>query len=231
MPAVINIEGPITELTPIAIREALAAEPAGDIVVNLNSQGGNAFAGFAAFNLLKQSGRPVVVNVLGVAASAAAPILAAARTVTAAKNASIMIHEPSIQTNGDAAAHANNSKLLSDLHDSFVDSLAAKMNWTPDKIASALKATTWFTASEAHAAGLVNEIIDTAAIPLACTELDYTVPLAVAELLQPAATLEALFTLRQSPVARVTAKTTTPAATTASNNDVPQAFADLFRVA
>ena len=67
MPAVINIEGPITELTPVAIREALAAEPAGDIVVNLNSQGGNAFAGFAAFNLLKQSGRPVVVNVLGVA--------------------------------------------------------------------------------------------------------------------------------------------------------------------
>ncbi len=187
MPAVINIEGPITDATPALIRAGLDADPVGDVKVNVNSLGGNAFAGFAAYNLLKQSGRPVVVHVLGVAASAASPILAAAKRVTAAKNAQIMIHEPSIQTNGDASDHTNNAKLLSGLRDSFVESLAAKMNWPADKISAAMKATTWFTATEAHAAGLVDEIIDTAATPLACSDLAFDVPVAAASLIKPVA--------------------------------------------
>lgn len=64
-----------------------------DIIVEINSPGGNYFEGVAAYNLLRRHEGKVIVQVLGVAASAASVIAMAGDEIQIAANAEIMIHE------------------------------------------------------------------------------------------------------------------------------------------
>lgn len=63
-----------------------------DVIVNINSPGGDYFEGLAIYNLLKQHEANVTVNVVGLAASAASVIAMAGDTVNVGQNAFLMIH-------------------------------------------------------------------------------------------------------------------------------------------
>lgn len=64
----------------------------GDVTVNINSPGGDAFAGIAIFNRLKAHNGKVTVNVVGMAASAASIIAMAGDVVNVGTGSIIMIH-------------------------------------------------------------------------------------------------------------------------------------------
>lgn len=63
-----------------------------DIVVEINSPGGNYFDGVAIYNLLRRHDGAVDVQILGVAASAASVIAMAGDTIAMAANSELMIH-------------------------------------------------------------------------------------------------------------------------------------------
>lgn len=62
--------------------------------VEINSPGGDVFAGLAIYNALKGSGKEIVVKVMGVAASAASLIAMAGDKIIMPKNTFMMIHNP-----------------------------------------------------------------------------------------------------------------------------------------
>src|SRR6185436_2438068 len=63
-----------------------------DVVVNINSPGGDLFEGMAIYNLLREHQGKVTVKVLGVAASAASIVAMAGDEIQIARAGFLMIH-------------------------------------------------------------------------------------------------------------------------------------------
>lgn len=82
------------ETTPLAFKAELDALAGQDILVRINSRGGDVFAAHAIYNLLKSYKGNVTAIVDGLAASAATIVMMAASKVTVPSNALIMIHNP-----------------------------------------------------------------------------------------------------------------------------------------
>lgn len=78
-----------TERKLAAILRDLGANP---VTLNINSPGGDMFAGLAMYNRLKAHKADVIVNVMGVAASAASLIAMAGTTVNMMTGSVLMIH-------------------------------------------------------------------------------------------------------------------------------------------
>lgn len=74
------------------IAAALRAIGNNDVVVNINSPGGNMFEGLAIYNQLRAHSGKVTVNVLGIAASAASIIAMAGDEIQMGRGAFLMIH-------------------------------------------------------------------------------------------------------------------------------------------
>lgn len=79
-------------VTVAMVRAALRRMGPGDVTVNLNSPGGDFFAGLAIYNLLREHDGKVSTNILGVAASAASLIAMASDELKIAKAGFLMIH-------------------------------------------------------------------------------------------------------------------------------------------
>jgi ATP-dependent protease ClpP protease subunit len=65
-----------------------------DLLITINSLGGNLHTAVAAYTILKESGINVTTRVIGACESAAVLIFLAGRKRSLAKNTSIMIHAP-----------------------------------------------------------------------------------------------------------------------------------------
>jgi ATP-dependent Clp protease, protease subunit len=74
------------------VASALRAIGKKDVTVNLNSPGGSYFSGLAIYNLLRLHEARVIVNVLGMAGSAASVIAMAGDEVALGEGAHIMVH-------------------------------------------------------------------------------------------------------------------------------------------
>lgn len=74
------------------ISAALRAIGDSDVIVNINSPGGDMFEGLAIYNLLRAHSGKVTVNVLGIAASAASIIAMAGDDVLMGRGSFLMIH-------------------------------------------------------------------------------------------------------------------------------------------
>ncbi|EPJ5267720.1 head maturation protease, ClpP-related, partial [Providencia stuartii] len=74
------------------ISAALRAIGNQDVVVNINSPGGDMFEGLAIYNLLRAHNGKVTVNILGIAASAASVIAMAGDEIRMGRGAFLMIH-------------------------------------------------------------------------------------------------------------------------------------------
>lgn len=104
---VISIMGTIGEdfwgegITARRVQSSLRAIGARDVVVNVNSPGGNMFEGLAIYNVLRQHPHKVTVNVLGIAASAASVVAMAGDEVNVAKAGFLMIHNANVPDGGN----------------------------------------------------------------------------------------------------------------------------------
>jgi ATP-dependent protease ClpP protease subunit len=74
---------------------------AGDVVVNINSPGGDLFEGIAIYNLLREHPHRVTVKIISLAASAASIVAMAGDAIRIAKSGFIMIHNAWVLAIGD----------------------------------------------------------------------------------------------------------------------------------
>lgn len=91
-----------------------------DVVVNINSPGGDMFDGISIYNMLAQHKGQVTVNVMGLAASAASIIAMAGDTINMATGSFLMIHNAW----GVVVGNKNDMRASADIFDSFDGALA-----------------------------------------------------------------------------------------------------------
>ena len=103
------------------------------LTVHINSPGGDAFAGVAIMNALRDHKADVHVIVDGLAASAASIIAMAGDTITMNLGSQMMVHDASTYTRGNAATHAKAVTLLDKISDSIAEVYAARTEGTVEE--------------------------------------------------------------------------------------------------
>lgn len=145
--------------------EALAQIPKDkQIVVGINSPGGNVWDGLAIYHQLKARGEKVTTRVDGIAASIASVIALAGAKVQMPANALMMIHRAWGMAAGNAADMA---KMAGDLekHDAVIASIySAKNKKSTQDNFDAMTKETWFSGAEAKSWGFVDEVTDAQSI-------------------------------------------------------------------
>ncbi|MFT8776760.1 MAG: head maturation protease, ClpP-related [Gluconacetobacter liquefaciens] len=139
--------------------QTLAQAGDGDIVVRINSPGGDVFDGLAMFAALQAHAGNVSVIVDGIAASAASFIALAGASVAMAENAFLMIHNAWGVVVGNRNDMTETASVLSKIDGQLASLYAQKTGQTAEAMGQLMDTETWFTAQEAKDAGFVDSII------------------------------------------------------------------------
>ena len=134
----------------------------GDIVVELDSPGGDVFEGVKIYNLLKDYDKgkvSVVIN--GVAASMGSYIAMAGDEIKAYDNAVFMIHNPWTVAIGDYVEMQKTAEVLEGLAKLLANKYIKKTGKSEDEIKSLMNDESWFFGEEIKTVGFVDEIINT----------------------------------------------------------------------
>ncbi len=135
-----------------------AAAGGADILVSLNSPGGDVFDAFAIYNALHRYAGRVTTRVDGVAASAASLIAMAGKPTIMPENTQMMIHNAWIITGGTAEDLRTTAEMMDRIRDGVVAAYSRKSGLDSDKIIEMMDATTWMSALEAQALGFCDLI-------------------------------------------------------------------------
>ncbi|BDB62365.1 head maturation protease, ClpP-related [Rhodococcus sp. RDE2] len=129
-----------------------------EIVVRINSPGGDAFDGIAIMNALRAHSAKVTVRIDGLAASAASVIAMAGDEIIMGEGSQMMIHEAWLYTSGTADYLRAEADRLDKMTDSITAVYARRAGGEFDEWRALVAAETWFTADEAVAAGLADKV-------------------------------------------------------------------------
>lgn len=128
------------------------------ITLHINSPGGDVFDGAAIFNLLSKHKAEVIVEVDGMALSAASVVMCAGDSIKMAANAMVMIHDPWTIAMGSADDMRKAAELLDKVKQTIVDVYVARTANKADQVTKWMAAETWFSADEAVANKFASEI-------------------------------------------------------------------------
>lgn len=160
-----NIFGDITaELIPQVAAEIAAAKESGKITLLISSPGGDAFAGLAIYDMLKNSGLKVRTEIIGICASAASTIALAGDERAMGEHAMLMLHPAWVNIAGNASALREQAQVLESITARMVEIAASACS--PEalpQIGSMTERELWLSADEAMRAGLATEITKPAA--------------------------------------------------------------------
>ncbi|WP_458523901.1 head maturation protease, ClpP-related [Vibrio parahaemolyticus] len=139
------------------IRESLETVT-DDIVIKLNSPGGDVFEGIEIYNYLKDHPSNVTVEVTGLAASAATFIVAGADEVIMNVGTSLMIHEASTFAWGNKKDIQKTLNALETIDDSILAIYTNRTGQPVDQLREWMNEEKWFTADEAVEYGFANSV-------------------------------------------------------------------------
>lgn len=146
------------DVTPKAFKDELNAG-AGDIVVWINSPGGDCVAASQIYTMLMDYKGNVTVKVDGIAASAASVVAMAGTTVLMAPTALMMIHNPLTVAIGDSAEMQKAIDMLSEVKESIINAYEIKSGQSRTKISHMMDAETWLNANKAVELGFADGIL------------------------------------------------------------------------
>lgn len=127
------------------------------IRIRTNSPGGDVFQGMSIVSAILSMNTPVVVHVDGIAASMAAVIAVSADTVCMMDFAKMMIHDPYFSGADAKSLTAKQKKMLARLTD-MLRQVLSRRGKDDAEMAKLMQEETWFSAEEAKAAGLCDEV-------------------------------------------------------------------------
>lgn len=129
-----------------------------DIVIRLNSNGGDVFQGIEIYNYLKNHQSHITVEVTGTAASAATFIVAGANEAIMNTGTSFMVHEASSFAWGNKAELKKVLNALETIDDSIISIYVEKTGQSKDQLTTWMEEEKWFTAEEAVKYGFANKV-------------------------------------------------------------------------
>ena len=148
------------DVTASSVREQLERAEGEDVFVHIDSPGGDAYEGLAMMNALRLYPGEVTTRIEGMAASAASIVAAGAGgRVEILKHAEIMVHEAWVFTSGTADDMTKAAEDLERVSENIATVYADRTGKTVEECREIMRAETWFTAEEAVAFGLADEVI------------------------------------------------------------------------
>lgn len=136
--------------------KALVGDNKQDIIIKLNSPGGDVFEGIAVYNYLKDLPNRITVEVTALAASAASIIAMSADELVMCTGSQMMIHKAITNTVGDDVEHQKSTDALRTINRSLASIYAERTGLDRDLVTDWVSAETWFTAEEAVEQGLAD---------------------------------------------------------------------------
>ena len=158
----VDISGEIGwEVDDVQINSALRADNFDDVVVRINSPGGNVWTGVAIYNRLLEIEQPVETRIMGEAASAASIIAMAGDEITINQSGSFLVHYPYVGIVGDADKLRVMAEALDEISDMMVDIYTDRTGMTDKEIRNHMRADKTMLAAEAKKLGFVDRVIKT----------------------------------------------------------------------
>ncbi len=131
----------------------------GDVVVHINSPGGDVFAAAAIYSALRGHRGNVTVQIVGIAASAASVIAMAGDEVLISPVAYMMIHNPWTMAQGDANEMEHQAEILREIGNGLVAAYAQRTGLDTDEIQRMLDAETYMSAETAVELGFADGML------------------------------------------------------------------------
>lgn len=125
--------------------------------VEINSGGGEIFAGSEIYGLLRKYGN-VDITITGLAASAAS-VIAMAGHSKMVPTAMMMIHNVSTGARGDHNVMKHTAQTLEVANEAIASAYVSKTNMSMKEALELMNVETWFSAQQAKEKGLVDEIM------------------------------------------------------------------------
>ncbi|RWF70251.1 MAG: Clp protease ClpP [Mesorhizobium sp.] len=144
-----------------ARRVSAALRSIGDreVVVNINSPGGDFFEGLAIYNLLREHKQKVTVKVLGMAASAASVIAMAGDRVEVPRAGFLMIHNTWVLAVGDRHDLRDFADVLEPFDSAAAEVYAARSGLDTKEIGKMMDKETWIGGQAAVDKGFADALL------------------------------------------------------------------------
>ena len=137
--------------------ELLAGE--GDVVIYLNSPGGDCIAASQIYTMLMDYSGNVIVKIDGIAASAASVIAMAGTEVVMAPTSLMMIHNPMTAAFGSREEMEKAIEMLEEVKESIINAYEIKTGLSRARISHLMDSETWMNAKRAIELGFADAMM------------------------------------------------------------------------
>lgn len=148
----------IQAVAPCDIEKALNKANGDDVVVEINSGGGEVFAGFEIYTLIKQYVGNLEIHIVGLAGSAAS-VIAMAGECKISPVGMIMIHNSSTYSEGDYREMDASSDMLKTINSSIRLAYLGKSKVDENELINLMDKETWMNAKQAVECGFADSIL------------------------------------------------------------------------
>lgn len=147
------------EVTPQAFRDELKKINSNKLTVQINSPGGDVWAGVSIHDALKELNAEVTVRVSGLAASIASVIAMAGDKIVITPGSTMMVHRASMLAMGNADDMQKAIDMLETVEDGILNIYAERTGKTKEAVKELLDAETWMSAEKAVELGFADEVL------------------------------------------------------------------------
>lgn len=149
----------MSSVYPKKVQQAIENDEDEEIILDVASNGGDVFSASEIYTMLKSSGKNIVVNIQGLAASAASVISMAGNTVNISPTAQLMIHKASVIGAGNADDFEHEAKVLNGIDKSIASAYELKTGMKQEDLLQMMANETWLNAKEAVDKGFADNIM------------------------------------------------------------------------
>lgn len=144
--------------SPGKIKAELSNANGEDVEFQVNSPGGDVFAGYEIFNTIRNYEGYTTSRLVGLAASCGSFIPLASEKVIAEPLSMMMIHGASTSTWGNQRDHEQSRDFLANVDNTIVQAYTSKSGKTSEEMLDLMTKETWFTPQQMLEMGLIDEI-------------------------------------------------------------------------
>ena len=148
----------IPATAPKSVRDALSKAGTDEVVVTINSNGGDVWAGQEMYTMLRDHPGKVTIKIQSIAFSAAS-VVAMARESEISPVAQLMIHNVSSRAAGDHRDMEHAAEVLRSSNQALASAYIQKTGKPEAEILDMMDHETWLTAQEAVEQGFVDRIM------------------------------------------------------------------------
>ena len=149
----------MSSVYPRKVQRAIENDEDEEIILDIASNGGDVFSASEIYTMLKSSGKNIVVNIQGLAASAASVIAMTGNTVNISPTAQLMIHKASVIGAGNADDFEHEAKVLNGIDESIASAYELKTGMKQEDLLQMMANETWLNAKEAVDKGFADNIM------------------------------------------------------------------------